>query len=288
MTGCRLVPVPVDKEGLDVCRRHQKLDRKARAALVTPSHQFPLGVTMSASRRFQLLDWAQNAGSWIIEDDYDSEYRYETSPIPSLQGLDASARVIYIGTFSKVLFPSLRLGYVVVPSDLVDRFLSIRRAVDIGPPSFYQEVLAEFISEGHFARHVREGMRVLYRERRSALVAGINEELGAIVEVLGGEAGMHLAVILAKNRYSDLKIAEQAARQKTFGSGPFLPPIWARRRALASSWVLAAPRWWTSPLPFASFVIYSPQSENRSDYARVTEFSTAPDSSKNQSAPAQQ
>jgi len=211
MTGCRLVPVPVDKEGLDVAAGI-KLDRKARAAFVTPSHQFPLGVTMSASRRFQLLDWAQNMGSWIIEDDYDSEYRYETSPIPSLQGLDASARVIYIGTFSKVLFPSLRLGYVVVPSDLVDRFLSIRRAMDIGPPTFYQEVLADFIREGHFARHVRR-MRVLYRERRSALVAGINEELGAIVEVLGGEAGMHLAVILAKNRYSDLKIAERAARQ---------------------------------------------------------------------------
>jgi GntR family transcriptional regulator/MocR family aminotransferase len=133
-------------------------------------------------------------------------------PIPSLQGLDAGARVIYIGTFSKVLFPSLRLGYVVVPSDLVDRFLSIRRAVDIGPPTFYQEVLAEFISEGHFARHVRR-MRVLYRERRSALVAGISNELGAMVEVLGGEAGMHLAVILSKGSHNDVEIAERAARQ---------------------------------------------------------------------------
>jgi GntR family transcriptional regulator / MocR family aminotransferase len=183
LTGCRLVPVPVDNEGLDVAVGIKRC-RKAQAAFVTPSHQFPLGVTMSASRRLRLLDWAQNTGSWIIEDDYDSEYRYESLPIPSLQGLDAGARVIYIGTFSKVLFPSLRLGYVVVPSDLVDRFLSIRRAVDIGPPSFYQEVLAEFISEGHFARHVRR-MRVLYRERRSALVAGISNELGAMVEVLG-------------------------------------------------------------------------------------------------------
>jgi len=210
LTGCHLVPVPVDNEGLDVAagiKRH----RKARAAFVTPSHQFPLGVTMSASRRFQLLDWAQNTGSWIIEDDYDSEYRYESLPIPSLQGLDASARVLYIGTFSKVLFPSLRLGYVVVPLDLVDRFLSIRRAMDIGPPTFFQDVLADFISEGHFARHVRR-MRVLYRERRSVLADCISNELGSRVEVLGGEAGMHLTVALP-NGSRDVEIAKNAARQ---------------------------------------------------------------------------
>jgi|SRR5580700_5997171 GntR family transcriptional regulator/MocR family aminotransferase len=212
LTGCRLVPVPVDQEGLDVAAGIERC-RKARAAFVTPSHQFPMGVTMSASRRLQLLDWAQNTGSWIIEDDYDSEYRYESLPIPALQGLDASARVIYIGTFSKVLFPSLRLGYVVVPLDLVDRFLSIRRATDISPPTFYQEVLADFISQGHFARHVRR-MRVLYRERRSVLVASIDEELGATVNVLGAEAGMHLAMIMPNGSYSDLEIAERAARQK--------------------------------------------------------------------------
>jgi GntR family transcriptional regulator/MocR family aminotransferase len=166
---------------------------------------------MSASRRFQLLDWAQNVGSWIIEDDYDSEYRYESSPIASLQGLDANDRVIYIGTFSKVLFPSLRLGYVVIPFDLIDRFLTIRRAIDIGPPSFYQEVLADFIGEGHFARHIRR-MRVLYRERRSALVDSIRKELGSRVEVPGDEAGMHLTVMLP-NKSHDLEIAEKAARQ---------------------------------------------------------------------------
>ncbi len=167
---------------------------------------------MSASRRFQLLDWAQNTGSWIIEDDYDSEYRYESLPIASLQGLDANARVLYIGTFSKVLFPSLRLGYVVIPSDLVDRFLAIRRAMDLGPPSFYQEVLADFINEGHFGRHLRR-MRILYGERRSALVDSISKELGSMVEVLGGEAGMHLAVTL-RNGCRDLEIAERASRQK--------------------------------------------------------------------------
>jgi GntR family transcriptional regulator/MocR family aminotransferase len=210
LTGCRLVPVPVDQEGLDVVAGIKRC-RKARAAFVTPSHQFPLGVTMSASRRLRLLDWAQNTGSWIIEDDYDSEYRYESSPIASLQGLDANARVIYIGTFSKVLFPSLRLGYLVMPSDLVGRFVAIRRAMDLGAPTFHQEVLADFIDEGHFARHIRR-MRVLYRERRSALVDSVSKELGTAVEVLGDEAGMHLTVALP-NGSRDLEIAERAARQ---------------------------------------------------------------------------
>jgi GntR family transcriptional regulator / MocR family aminotransferase len=210
LAGCHLVPVPVDMEGLNVAAGIKQC-RKARAAVVTPSHQFPLGATMSARRRFQLLEWAQNTGSWIIEDDYDSEYRYESLPIASLQGLDANARVIYVGTFSKVLFPSLRLGYVVIPSDLVDRFLVIRRAMDLGPPSFYQDVLADFIGEGHFARHIRR-MRSLYRERRTALVDSIGKELGSSIEVLGDEAGMHLTVTLPSGS-RDVEIAERAARQ---------------------------------------------------------------------------
>jgi GntR family transcriptional regulator / MocR family aminotransferase len=118
--GCRIVPVPVDAEGLDVARGIRRCP-KARAAFVAPSHQYPLGVTMSASRRLQLLDWAKRSGAWIVEDDYDSEYRYDSKPIASLQGLDHSSRVIYIGTISKVLFPSLRVGYVVIPPELVDR-----------------------------------------------------------------------------------------------------------------------------------------------------------------------
>jgi len=211
LAGCRLVPVPVDGEGLDVAAG-VKLCRKARAAFVTPSHQFPLGVSMSASRRFQLLEWAQDKSSWIIEDDYDSEYRYDSLPIASLQGLDTNARVIYIGTFSKVLFPSLRLGYIVVPPDLLDRFMSVRRAMDICPPHFYQEVVADFMSEGHFARHIRR-MRILYRDRRSALVDCIRRELGPNVEVLGGEAGMHLTVTVPDGN-RDVEIAERAARQQ--------------------------------------------------------------------------
>ena len=210
LAGCRLVPVPVDEEGVDVAAGIRR-SRKARAALVTPSHQFPLGVTMSATRRLQLLDWAQNSGAWIIEDDYDSEYRYGNNPIASLQGLDANARVIYLGTFSKVLFPSLRMGYVVIPRDLVDRFIAVRRAMDLAPPTFYQDVLADFIAEGHFARHIRR-MRLLYRERRTALVESIGKELGSRVRIVGSEAGMYLTVTLEDGN-RDHEVAERAARQ---------------------------------------------------------------------------
>ncbi|MFZ0213316.1 MAG: PLP-dependent aminotransferase family protein [Candidatus Acidiferrales bacterium] len=208
-SGCRVVPVPVDSEGLNVAAGMKKC-RDARAALVTPSHQYPLGVTMSASRRLQLLDWAERCGSWIIEDDYDSEYRYESMPVTSLQGLDRNSRVVYIGTFSKVLFPSLRLGYIVVPADLVERFLAVRFAMDISPPNFHQAVLADFIREGHFSRHIRR-MRLLYAERRSALIASIRSELGSLAEIAGAQAGMHLCVIL--KGISDCQVAVRAARQ---------------------------------------------------------------------------
>lgn len=210
LSGCRLVPVPVDSEGLNVAAGIQRC-RKARAAVVTPSHQFPLGVTMSAMRRLELLDWAKNTGAWIIEDDYDSEFRYASSPITSLQGLDANARVIYIGTFSKVLFPSLRIGYMVIPPDLVDHFAKIRRAMDLGAPTFNQEVLAEFIAEGHFARHIRR-MRVLYNQRRTALAESIRNELGPVVEILGDEAGLQLTVALPEGT-PDREIAARAANE---------------------------------------------------------------------------
>ena len=166
--GCRLIPVPVDREGMNIASGIS-LKKDARAALVTPSHQYPLGSTMSASRRMQLLDWAQSCGSWIIEDDYDSEFRYESRPISSLQGMDTNARVIYIGTFSKVLFPSVRVGYIVIPTDLVERFAMVRLAMDIFPPYLHQEVLTDFMLEGHFGAHVRK-MRQVYKERRQALV----------------------------------------------------------------------------------------------------------------------
>jgi GntR family transcriptional regulator / MocR family aminotransferase len=187
------------------------LSPRARAVYVTPSHQYPLGATLTASRRLQLLDWARRSGAWILEDDYDSEYRYESPPVAALQGLDRDSRVIYIGTFSKVLFPALRVGYLVVPTDLVERFAAMRAAVDDFPSTLYQAVLADFLAEGHFARHLRR-MRRLYRERRGALVEALRSELGAAVQVLGEGAGMHLAAVLGEGS-QDRRLAERAAQE---------------------------------------------------------------------------
>jgi GntR family transcriptional regulator/MocR family aminotransferase len=208
--GCRLVPVPVNNDGLDVAVGIERCS-KARAAYVAPSHQYPLGATMSAARRLQLLEWAQSAASWIVEDDYDSEYRYDSKPIASLQGLDHSSRVIYIGTFSKVLFPSLRVGYIVIPSDLVEHFVAVRHAMDVSPSHLYQAVLADFINEGHFSRHIRR-MRLVYGERREVLVNCIRKELDSVLQVHGAEAGLHLTVTLPKG-YRDRVISARAARQ---------------------------------------------------------------------------
>lgn len=207
---CRIVPVPVDAEGLNVTAGI-KLNRNARAAFVAPSHQYPLGVTMSAARRLQLLEWAHRSRAWIIEDDYDSEYRYGNLPIASLQGLDSNARVIYIGTFSKVMFPSLRLGYLVIPFDLIERFAAMRQVMDICPTHITQAVMSDFIREGHFARHVRR-MRPIYAERRRVLVAELERQLGDAVTIMGDQAGMHLAIFLAPLR-DDRKIAATAVRQ---------------------------------------------------------------------------
>ena len=224
--GCRMIPVPVDEEGLDVAAGIRAA-KDARAAFVTPSHHYALGATMSASRRFQLLDWARQADSWIVEDDYDSEYRYESMPIPSLQGLDRAQRVIYIGTFSKVLFPSLRLGYLVIPEDLVERFLSVRFAMDIFPSYLYQEVLTDFMRAGHFARHIRR-MRNLYRARRTALVESLRAEFGDRLEIHGAEAGMHLTVTLPRG-CRDTEICSRAAAEHLW-LWP-LSPCYANREA---------------------------------------------------------
>ena len=208
LNACRMVPVPVDAEGMCVAEGIKRCPQ-ARAALVTPSHHYPLGVTLSASRRLQLLDWAARSGAWILEDDYDSDYRYEAMPISSLQGLDANARVIYIGTFSKVLFPSLRMGFLVLPEDLVKRFLSVRLAMDIGPATLSQAVLADFIHEGHFSRHIRR-MRLLYQQRRNALVESLATGFGESLKITGEQAGMHLCVMA--ERISDREIVARATR----------------------------------------------------------------------------
>ncbi len=210
MAGASLIPVPVDEDGLDVATG-AALCARARAVYVTPSHQYPLGMTMSASRRLQLVNWAMRSGAWIIEDDYDSEYRYGSRPVASLQGLDQDSRIIYLGTFSKVMFPALRLGYMVVPKDLLGLFAAAREVLDICPPVLYQLVLTDFINEGHFGRHIRK-MRVLYRERRDALVEALQGEAGSSLEVLNSEAGMHLVALLPRG-ISDTRASQKAAAQ---------------------------------------------------------------------------
>lgn len=207
MSGAQIVPVPVDNEGLNV-REGIRRARSARAAYITPSHQYPLGMTMSASRRMVLLNWAARSGAWIIEDDYDSEYRFGARPIASLQGLDTSARVIYVGTFSKVMFPALRLGYVVVPKDLIEPFSIARDASDQFSSTLYQAVMTDFIRYGHFARHIRR-MRMLYMERRTDLVGAIQEHMEGKLEVVGAEAGMHLVAMLPHG-VSDVAVSRKA------------------------------------------------------------------------------
>ena len=207
--GARLVPVRVDQEGLDVNRGIKRCP-DARVAVVTPSHQFPLGMTLSATRRVLLLDWATRNGSWIVEDDYDNEYRFGIRPIASLQGLDKDERVIYIGTFSKVLFPSLRIGYLIIPNDLIPAFTRIRETSDIFPPPLHQEVLTDFIREGHLERHIRR-MRMLYMERHDTLVAEIRKKLGADFEVATANAGTYLVLLLPKG-FRDTAIAGKAAQ----------------------------------------------------------------------------
>lgn len=206
--GARLIPVPVDQEGLNVAEGIRR-GRGAHAVYVTPSHQFPLGTTMSATRRMQLLNWAVCNGAWIIEDDYDSEYRFGGRPIASLQGLDTDARVIYVGTFSKVMFPALRLGYVVVPTDLVPAFFVARDAADTFSSTLYQVVMTDFIRAGHFARHIRK-MRTLYMERRTALLEAIRKEMGDLLEVIGAEAGMQLVALLPPG-VDDVAVSRKAA-----------------------------------------------------------------------------
>ncbi len=206
--ACRPVAIPVDEEGLNVAAGMRRCAH-ARAAYVTPSHQYPLGSTMSARRRVQLLNWAQSHGAWVIEDDYDSEYRFASAPIASLQGLDTNSRVIYIGTFSKVLFASLRLGYMVLPPDLVERFAALRYTMDIFAPYLYQEVIADFMREGHFDRHIRR-MRLLYNDRRRALVEQLRQTFGNTFEIRGAEAGMHLAAAFRTDR-DDVAISRRAA-----------------------------------------------------------------------------
>jgi GntR family transcriptional regulator/MocR family aminotransferase len=192
--GARLTLVPVDDEGLDVAAATAECP-DARLAYVTPSRQFPLGSVMSLQRRRALLEWARRSGAWVLEDDYDSEFRYASRPLASLQGLDTSGCVVYLGTLSKVLFPALRLGYLIAPPALVEPLARARAVIDRHGPTIEQAVLADFIAEGHLARHVRR-MRGLYFERQAVLVRLLNQRLADVLDVRPAEAGMHVVAFL--------------------------------------------------------------------------------------------
>jgi GntR family transcriptional regulator/MocR family aminotransferase len=188
--GARLVPVPVDALGLDVATGQQR-SLRARLAFTSPSHQFPTGVTMSLGRRLALLEWARQGEAWIIEDDYDSEFRFSGRPLEALQGLRRDGRVIYVGTFSKVLVPALRLGYLVAPPELIDPLLLTRRFTDVHVPVLEQLALTDFIQDGHYDRHLRR-MRRLYRRRRDLLQGELRRQLAGLIEVSVPDMGMAL------------------------------------------------------------------------------------------------
>jgi GntR family transcriptional regulator/MocR family aminotransferase len=205
--GIERVPVPVDSAGLDVDAGIAHAP-DARLVYVTPSHQFPTGVTMTLARRLKLLAWAESAQAWVLEDDYDSEYRLEGHPLSSLQGLDAHDRVIYIGTFSKVLFPGLRLAYLVVPPDLVDAFVGAAAVSARSIPAGIPDALASFIERGHFARHIRR-MRKRYADKRDVLVEASIREANDLLELGASESGLHLVAWLCAP-LSDLDASRRA------------------------------------------------------------------------------
>ncbi len=208
-SGAELAPVPVDGEGIDVGQL-QRLGARVRAAYVTPSHQYPLGAAMSAGRRLALLDWAERTHAWLVEDDYDSEFRYVSRPLGALQGMDAHGRVIYVGTFSKVLFPSIRVGYLVIPPRLWDTFVEAREALDLFSPTLYQLVLADFLREGHFARHLRR-MRGVYLRRRQALLEGLARHCDGHLLVHNADAGLHVTTLL-QHGVSDTDVLHRMTR----------------------------------------------------------------------------
>jgi GntR family transcriptional regulator/MocR family aminotransferase len=188
--GACPVEVPVDEEGMNVAAGIARAPN-ARCAIVAPAHQFPMGVAMSLARRLQLLDWAVRSDAWILEDDFDGEFRYQGRPLPALKSLDRSGRVFYTGTFSKTLFPGLRLGYLVVPPSELERFRDLMRYVDGGRSALEQAVTAEFLSEGHFARHIKK-MRNAYRSRRAALAEALAARFGREARIEQGAGGLHL------------------------------------------------------------------------------------------------
>lgn len=218
--GARVIPTRVDDAGLDVSRLPR--GRDVRLAYVTPSHQFPLGGVLPLARRLKLLQWAEETRAYIVEDDYDSEFRYEGHPIEAVQGLDRAGRVVYIGTFSKVLFPSLRLAYLVVPPSLVPAIAALKFLTDYHTPTFEQAVLADFITEGHFERHLRR-TRTRNAGRRRALLEALRDHLGDRVELVGANAGVHVVAWLRDFDVSRLDELKKRAADRSVGIYPVTP-----------------------------------------------------------------
>lgn len=211
-SDAQIYPSPINDEGIDL-DYSMKMFPVPDLIYTTPAYQFPLGITMSIARRLHLLQYAEKNNSWIIEDDYDSEFRYSGNPLPSLQGMDKSGNVLYLGTFSKVLFPALRLGYLVLPDkEMIDTFASAKFMIDRQCPIYEQVVLTKFIEEGHFTRHIRK-MRMLYEERQRYLITEVNKQLNGLVKTEFSPAGMHIILRLPEN-YNDKKIAQEALKNK--------------------------------------------------------------------------
>jgi GntR family transcriptional regulator/MocR family aminotransferase len=206
----RIVPVAVDEQGFDVQAANRQC-RRPKMVYVTPAHQFPLGSMMTVARRLALLNWARQAGAWIFEDDYDSEYRYSGRPFPALQGFDRGHSVIFSGSFSKVLLPGLRLGYLVVPPELVDKFAAARFITDRHSSVIDQAVMCEFLTQGHFGRHIRR-MRELYTSRLAVFREAIHKNLAGCVVMPDIEAGIHIAAWLGKGLNANA-IVDAAARE---------------------------------------------------------------------------
>jgi len=231
-TGLTLMPVPVDQEGLDPSAAD--MQHPPRLVLVTPSHQYPLGMVMSLARRRMLLEYARQHRCWIIEDDYDSEFRYGSRPLASLQGLDSSGQVIYVGSFGKTLFPGLRVGYLVAPEPLAESFATASAELYREGQLLQQAVLAEFIAEGHFVSHIRK-MRTLYGQRREVLLDAVARRYGDTLHALGSDAGLHLVTQLPDG-VDDCAVA-QAALERNIVVRP-LSGYYAERERAASGLLL--------------------------------------------------
>lgn len=215
----RLIYLPVDGDGLPVDRIPS--DCTARLAFVTPTHQFPKGGTMPLSRRLALLEWAKAGDAIIVEDDYDGDLRYDGGSLAALQGLDRDGRVVYLGTFSKVLFPALRLGYLVLPPSLNTPFVRAKSLVDRGAPTLTQAAVADFLSEGHFERHLRQ-LRRQYGEKRMILVEALNEYLGERVSFSPVAAGLHI-MLFAQSGVDEAELVREAAERgvRVYAGAPY-------------------------------------------------------------------